>query len=60
MTVPPLELGLEIRPRARLDVIDVRGLAAQTHGNAMAVYPRCLYASRHTTAGFLPQSLARG
>ncbi len=58
MSVPPLELGLEIRPRARLDVIDVRGLAAQTHGNALAAYPRCLYASRHTTAGFLPQGLA--
>ena len=58
MSVPPLELGLEIRPRARLDVIDVRGLAARTHGNAMAAYPRCLYASRHTTAGFLPQGLA--
>ena len=58
MSVPPLELGLEIRPRARLDVIDVRGLAAQTHGNALADYPRCLYASRHTTAGFLPQGLA--
>ena len=58
MTVPPLELGLEIRPRARLDVIDVRGLAASVHGNALGDYPRCLYASRHTTAGFLPQSLA--
>ena len=58
MSVPPLELGLEIRPRARLDVIDVRGLAAHTHGNALAAYPRCLYASRHTTAGFLPQGLA--
>lgn len=58
MTVPPLELGLEIRPRARLDVIDVRGLATQVHGNVLAAYPRCLYASRHTTAGFLPESLA--
>jgi thiamine phosphate synthase YjbQ (UPF0047 family) len=58
MSVPPLELGLEIRPRARLDVIDVRGLAASIHGNALAAYPRCLYASRHTTAGFLPQGLA--
>ncbi|HUL72490.1 MAG TPA: hypothetical protein VLT86_05275 [Vicinamibacterales bacterium] len=58
MSVSPLELALEIRPRARLDVIDVRGLAAEVHGNALAAYPRTLYASRHTTAGFLPQSLA--
>ncbi len=58
MTVQPRELGLEIRPRARLDVIDVRGLATSVHGDALRPFPRCLYASRHTTAGFLPQSLA--
>jgi thiamine phosphate synthase YjbQ (UPF0047 family) len=58
MAVTPIELNLEIRPRARLDVIDVRSVAAQVHSNALGEYPRCLYASRHTTAGFLPQSLA--
>jgi hypothetical protein len=41
-----------------LDVIDVRGLAATVHGQALDDYARCLYASRHTTAGYLPQSLA--
>jgi hypothetical protein len=54
---PPLELALEVTPRARLDVIDVRAQAARIHGNALQEYPRCLYASRHTTAGYLPQSL---
>jgi hypothetical protein len=58
MSVPPLELALEIRPRARLDVIDVRALAGEVHGSALGAFPRSLYASRHTTAGFLPQSLA--
>ena len=56
--MPPLELALEVRPRARVDVIDVRARAADVHGQALASYARCLYASRHTTAGFLPQSLA--
>ena len=56
--MPPLELALEIRPRARLDVIDIRARAAETFGAALSTYARCLYVSRHTTAGFLPQSLA--
>jgi thiamine phosphate synthase YjbQ (UPF0047 family) len=56
--VSPLELALEIRPRARLDVTDVRGLATSTHGEAFRPYARCLYYSPHTTAGYLPQSLA--
>ena len=54
----PLELALELTPRARLDVIDVRARAAEVHGTALDAFPRCLYASRHTTAGYLPQSLA--
>jgi thiamine phosphate synthase YjbQ (UPF0047 family) len=56
--VPPLELTLELRPRARVDVVDVRGLAARTYGDVLEGYSRCLYSSRHTTAGYLPQSLA--
>ena len=54
----PLEVALDIRPRARFDVIDVRKRAADAFDNALADYPRCLYASGHTTAGYLPQSLA--
>jgi hypothetical protein len=56
--VPPLELSLEIRPRARLDVIDVRARAAELYGDAFEAFSRCLYSSFHTTAGYLPQSLA--
>lgn len=54
----PLELTLEIRPQARIDVMDVRARARQLHGDALEAYPRCLYASHHTTAGYLSQSLA--
>ena len=55
--MPPLELALEVTPRARLDVVDVRARAAEVHGDAFAPYSRCLYTSPHTTAGYLPQSL---
>lgn len=54
----PLELTLEVVPRARLDIIDVRERAAALHGDALDRYDRCLYTSFHTTAGYLQQSLA--
>src|SRR6185295_11001557 len=54
----PVELTLEVVPRARLDVTDVRDRAAAVHGAVLDRYPRCLYCSYHTTAGYLPQSLA--
>lgn len=56
--VAPLEVTLDIRPAARLDVIDVRARAAALHGAALSAFARCFYASRHTTAGYLPQSLS--
>ena len=54
----PLELALDVTPRARLDFLDVRAKAAQRFGTAFEAYSRCLYYSPHTTAGYLPQSLA--
>jgi hypothetical protein len=56
--VAPQELALAITPRARLDFVDVREQAGQQHGTALEAYSRCLYHSPHTTAGYLPQSLA--
>jgi thiamine phosphate synthase YjbQ (UPF0047 family) len=56
--VTPLELAVELTPRARLDLIDVRAHAARLRGGALRDYARCLYVSHHTTAGYLPQSLA--
>lgn len=58
LSVPPLELSLDITPRGRLDVIDVRAQAAVTYGDVFDQYNRCLYCSLHTTAGYLPQSFA--
>lgn len=54
---PPVELDLSLRPQARYDVIDVRRAAREQHGDALEGYPRGLYCSYHTTAGFLEQSL---
>jgi thiamine phosphate synthase YjbQ (UPF0047 family) len=56
--VAPLEAALDIRPRARVDIVDVRAMAAAVHGDVFDRFARCLYVSPHTTAGYLPQSLA--
>jgi thiamine phosphate synthase YjbQ (UPF0047 family) len=54
----PVELDLRLQPQARYDVIDVRRAAREQHGEALEGFPRGLYCSYHTTAGFLEQSLA--
>lgn len=51
------ELTLDLVPRARYDVIDVRRLARERHGDVLDGFPRGLYCSYHTTAGFLEQAL---
>jgi thiamine phosphate synthase YjbQ (UPF0047 family) len=56
--VSPLELALDVTPRARLDFVDVRAKASERYANAFEAYSRVLYYSPHTTAGYLPQSLA--
>lgn len=53
----PLDLTLELVPRARFDVVELRSHFATEH-QAFAAYPHCLYWSSHTTAGFLDRSLA--
>jgi thiamine phosphate synthase YjbQ (UPF0047 family) len=58
MAAEPLELTLDITPRARFDAIDVRARVSQIHGDVLRAYPRALYCSFHTTAGYLDQSLA--
>lgn len=54
----PLEIALDLEPRRRIDIVDVRAEVSSRHGSALDGYARCLYASHHTTAGYLPQSLA--
>ena len=54
----PVEFTLEFKPRARVDVIDVKQLIAQDHGDALDAYPRALCYSFHTTAGYLDRGVA--
>jgi thiamine phosphate synthase YjbQ (UPF0047 family) len=57
LTHEPLDLTLELVPRARFDIVELRSHFAAEHA-AVASYPHCLYWSSHTTAGFLDRSLA--
>lgn len=54
----PFEAALDIQPRARVDIVDVRAMAAAAYGSAFEEFDRCLYVSPHTTAGYFPQNLA--
>ena len=54
----PVEVTLEINPRARVDLVDVRQRVSESHGDLLDSFPQALYASFHTTAGYLDQSLA--
>ncbi len=58
MPESPLEFTLELTPRARVDVIDVRGEVSARHGDALDAYARALCCSFHTTAGYLDQAVA--
>jgi thiamine phosphate synthase YjbQ (UPF0047 family) len=58
MSLAPVEFDLELIPRARVDVIDVRHLVSQRFGDGLDLYPMALCCSYHTTAGYLDQSLA--
>lgn len=54
----PAEVILEVNPTRRVDIINVRGLLSDPHAEELAAFPRALYCSYHTTAGFLEQGLA--
>jgi hypothetical protein len=58
MASTPLELTLELTPRARIDVIDVRRAITDRFGDALDGYPRALCCSFHTTAGYLDPGVA--
>src|SRR3954471_12913151 len=58
MPATPVEFSLELTPRARVDVFDVRGEVSTHYGDALDEYPRALCCSFHTTAGYLDQGVA--
>jgi thiamine phosphate synthase YjbQ (UPF0047 family) len=57
MAEKPLDLTLELAPRARFEVVDLRSRFTAEH-EAVSAFPHCLYWSFHTTAGFLDRSVA--
>ena len=56
---PPFKTTLGIRPASRTDFIDVRAKLAEEYGSEFDRYPKALYVSHHTTAGYLDQRLAQ-
>jgi hypothetical protein len=58
MSFAPAEFTLELIPRARVDVIDVKRVLAARHGDRLDAYPRALCCSFHTTAGYLDPGVA--
>src|SRR4026208_947615 len=58
MPSTPVEFTLELVPRARVDVIDVRREVFSRYGDGLSLYPRALCCSFHTTAGYLDQGVA--
>jgi len=57
MSHKPLDVIVEIAPKARFDLVDMRRTFAAEH-EALSAFSHCLYWSSHTTAGFLDRSLA--
>ncbi len=55
----PFQATLRIKPASRIDLIDVRGKLAREFGADFTRYPKALYVSDHTTAGYLDQRLAQ-
>jgi thiamine phosphate synthase YjbQ (UPF0047 family) len=58
LVVQPTEFPLGFTPRGRVDIIDIHARAAELYGEDYLSFPRHLYASKHSTAGFLPTRLA--
>ncbi len=54
----PLELTIELQPKARFDAIDVRARIVELYGDVLSSFRRTLFTSHHTTAGYLEQGLA--
>lgn len=54
--VKPLDLTLEVAPKSRFDIVDLRSQFADEH-RAISGFSQCLYWSFHTTAGFLDRRL---
>jgi len=52
-------LTVELTPKARVDVIDIKQQIRERFGDVLDRYDRALYCSHHTTAGFFDQGLVQ-
>ena len=50
-------ITIELKPQARLDVIDVKARVREQAGDLFSRYRKALYCSYHTTAGYFEQNL---
>lgn len=55
LSVEPTEVTLELLPKSRVEVIDVNARILASNGG-FGRYAKAVYASHHTTAGYLEQS----
>lgn len=57
MSASTTRLSVELRPSARVDVIDITSRIVEQYGDVLSQYRKALYCSHHTTAGFFDQNL---
>jgi thiamine phosphate synthase YjbQ (UPF0047 family) len=57
MRLSPAQVTLELKPRARYDLIDVTKHIAKNFSDILKQYRKAFYCSFHTTAGYLEQSV---
>lgn len=57
MVPPKFGITLELTPKSRLDVIDVKREICRQFGDFLDRHPKTLYYSYHTTAGYLDPGL---
>lgn len=58
MSTLPTEIRLSLTPAGRFDAIEITRRIQDDFGDVLRRYPRALYCSFHTTAGYLGRSLA--
>jgi thiamine phosphate synthase YjbQ (UPF0047 family) len=57
MSTVPIAVNLELYPQRRFDVIDISQKVVEKVGDIIDKYPKAIYCSYHTTAGYLEQSI---
>lgn len=57
MSTEPIVVNLDLYPQRRFEVIDVSQKIVEKVGDIIDKYPRAIYCSYHTTAGYLEQTL---